>query len=105
MNYAHNGSEFRYSLKRSAEIHWNEGYDPYWSATVDGKSIPVLKSDHAFKSLILPAGTHELKLIYQPYPFTSALFAFYLACVIALGAALSPLANLLKGLKPALQQA
>ena len=38
---------------------------PGWTATLDGKPVPVLRADHAFQAVPVPAGRHELRLTYR----------------------------------------
>ncbi len=35
-----------------------------WRAMVDNQSVPLLRADHAFQAVEVPAGRHELTLIY-----------------------------------------
>lgn len=44
-----------------------EKFDPNWKATVDGKSVPVLRVDYMFQGIALgEAGTHRVELAYAP---------------------------------------
>jgi hypothetical protein len=38
---------------------------PGWTATLDGKPVPILRADFAFQAVPVPAGTHELRLTYR----------------------------------------
>jgi hypothetical protein len=38
---------------------------PGWTATLDGKPVPILRADFAFQAVPVPAGTHELRLVYE----------------------------------------
>ncbi|HJU57932.1 MAG TPA: hypothetical protein VJ774_04285 [Actinomycetota bacterium] len=40
---------------------WDEG----WSATVDGEPTPVLPTDLLLQGVPVPAGTHEIRLVYR----------------------------------------
>lgn len=40
---------------------WSRG----WRATVDGQPVPLLQANHAFQAVQVPAGQHELRLIYR----------------------------------------
>ncbi len=38
---------------------------PGWTATLDGKPVPILRADYAFQAVPVPAGRHELRLVYH----------------------------------------
>jgi hypothetical protein len=40
---------------------WDEG----WSATLDGRSVPVLRTDGFLQGIALPPGRHEVRLAYR----------------------------------------
>jgi hypothetical protein len=41
---------------------WDKG----WHATVNGTEVPVLRADHAFRGILVPSGTSEVRLRYEP---------------------------------------
>lgn len=41
-------------------------YDPGWRAFVDGKEAPLLRADYLFRAVPVPAGRHQVALIYAP---------------------------------------
>ena len=40
-------------------------YDAGWSATVDGAPAPLLATDYLVQGVPVPAGTHEIRLVYR----------------------------------------
>lgn len=50
-----------------------EGYDPGWSAAVDGTPTRVLRVNHAELGVPLPAGTHRVTLRFWPRGFSAGL--------------------------------
>jgi uncharacterized membrane protein YfhO len=40
---------------------WDRG----WSATVDGRAVPVLRADYFLQGVAVPAGRHEIRLTYR----------------------------------------
>lgn len=43
-------------------------YFPGWQARVDGQPAELLRADGAWQAVSLPAGEHEIELIYRPIP-------------------------------------
>jgi hypothetical protein len=43
-----------------------QGFDPGWSATVDGRDAPLMRVNHAQVAVPLGAGTHRVSLRYRP---------------------------------------
>ena len=50
---------------RPAILLVRNGYDPGWSATVDGQPAPVLAADHAIQAVAVPRGRHVVELSYD----------------------------------------
>ena len=65
------------SSRNSGYVYWADGYDRWWSAFIDGKQIPLYRANSAFKAFPIPAGEHELRLVYRPVPFLIALAIYY----------------------------
>ena len=40
-------------------------YDAGWSATVDGQPVPLLATDYLVQGVAVPAGRHEIRLVYR----------------------------------------
>jgi hypothetical protein len=41
-------------------------YYPGWTATVDGAPAPILPTNHLFRGVPAPAGTHRIRFAYRP---------------------------------------
>jgi uncharacterized membrane protein YfhO len=42
---------------------------PGWKARLDGQSTRVYVANHAFRAVVVPAGTHRVEFAYQPAAF------------------------------------
>ncbi|MFA5139375.1 MAG: YfhO family protein [Elusimicrobiota bacterium] len=60
-----------------------DSYYPGWKARVNGKRARVLRADHCFRAVALPAGTSTVRFAYRPASFLigTLLAAAALACV------------------------
>ncbi|MBI3984701.1 MAG: YfhO family protein [Candidatus Levybacteria bacterium] len=59
----------------------SDPYYPGWKALVDGKESEILRSDFAFRSVIVPKGEHTVKFVYDPISFKLGLILFGLGLV------------------------
>ena len=44
---------------------WAKG----WTAKINGKPVPVLPGNYAFRTMRIPAGHHLIELVYRPVGF------------------------------------
>jgi len=42
-------------------------YYPGWRAWVDGTPVTILRANNAFKAVVVPAGTHEVRFAFRPW--------------------------------------
>jgi hypothetical protein len=70
-----------------------ESFYPGWRAWVDGAPVEIVRTDIAFRGLVVPAGAHEVAMRFQPaiLPLSLAisLAAAILLCALAVGHALA----------------
>ncbi len=48
-------------------------HDPGWRVQVDGVPSPLLRADHAFQGVLVPAGRHHVAIVYRPRPVLAGL--------------------------------
>ena len=48
----------------------SEIYYPGWRATVDGSAAPIIRTDHILRRIPVPAGKHQVQLVFRPVTFT-----------------------------------
>ena len=42
---------------------------PGWHAYIDGQPTPIIRTNHIFRGIVLPAGQHEVVFVYNPLSF------------------------------------
>jgi uncharacterized membrane protein YfhO len=47
----------------------SQTYFHNWKAYVDGKSVPLWRANYAFQAVEVPAGRHQLNLVYEDRSF------------------------------------
>ena len=59
----------RVTTPQDAILVSSEVYYPGWTTRVDGADAPTLLVDTAFRGTVVPAGTHEVEMVYVPRSF------------------------------------
>jgi hypothetical protein len=55
--------------ERDCYLFVSDTYYPGWRAFIDGGEAPLMRANYAFRGLRLPAGKHEVRMIFEPAPF------------------------------------
>src|ERR1035441_7340948 len=58
-----------------------------WRAYVDGHETPLLRANHAFQAIQVPAGAHQIRVVYKDRAFETGAavsIAAWLGCLVAL---------------------
>jgi hypothetical protein len=59
-------------------------YYPGWNAYIDGIQTNIFRTDYLFRGIMIPAGKHTIKFIYQPLSLTMGLWLFFITIEITL---------------------
>lgn len=49
-------------------------YPNGWKATIDGKETQIYRTNHAFRGIMVPKGTHKVEFIYHPESFYISMY-------------------------------
>lgn len=60
-----------------------DNYYPGWEAHVNGDAVPILRANHTFRAIAVPAGEHQAVFRFRPTPMWIG-FWIYLAGMLAL---------------------
>ncbi len=58
-------------VTRPSLLVLTDTYYPGWSATVDGKAVPVDRVDYMLRGVPVPAGRHRVEFRYAPVSWTA----------------------------------
>lgn len=74
---------FQVQNSRAGYLYVNDGWSRYWKALVDGNTSPIHIANVNFKAVFLEAGSHDVQLIYDPYPYRYSLYSYYAALFLS----------------------
>jgi hypothetical protein len=72
-------------LSQAGYVVLVDGYDPGWRATVDGRSVPVLRANVGFRAVAVPRGHHVIEYRYRPPSVAVGLGISGLTLLLGLG--------------------
>ncbi|MEX2275360.1 MAG: YfhO family protein [Actinomycetota bacterium] len=75
------------SADHDALVVVRTNWDPGWTATVDGRPVPVLRTDHFLMGIPVAAGEHDVRLTYSDPAIGRGLAASAIVWIALLGAA------------------
>ncbi|MCB9747293.1 MAG: hypothetical protein H6755_02680 [Candidatus Omnitrophica bacterium] len=61
-------------------LYYADVYHPNWKAYVNRKEVPIIKTNIAYKSILLPAGRSEVE-----FRFGHSFYTISMACILSLG--------------------
>ena len=71
-----------------------DAWFPGWKARLDGEEVPILRANHAFRAVRLPAGSSAVEFVYEPASFRRGLWvtagSLALLLLVLLGLRASP---------------
>jgi len=56
---------------------------PGWHATIDGKAVPIQRTNYLFRGIVVPPGAHTVELVYRPASVRWGMIVSALALVVA----------------------
>jgi hypothetical protein len=86
-SYAPNELHYSFSSAKDELVVFSEiYYDKGWNVYVDGKQMPYLRADYVLRSMVVPAGQHEIVWKFEPAVYhTGGLVAAIFSIIILLG--------------------
>jgi hypothetical protein len=75
--------EVRAQTSRAALMVLSDNFYKDWHATVDGRPTPIYLTNHTFRGVVVPAGTHTVRFTFEPKELYSG-FWIYLATMATL---------------------
>ena len=69
----------RVSMPRDGLMVFLDNYERFWSALVDGSTVPVRRANFTFKTIPLSAGDHDVEWKYDPWSVKAFWILFYVA--------------------------
>ena len=79
--------ELTFQARASAAglVVFSETYEEGWRAYVDGDRVPILRTNHALRGVVVSAGTHTIEMRYEPTSLTVGLWTSGITSMAVLG--------------------
>jgi uncharacterized membrane protein YfhO len=89
-------NDYRFRVQSSAEslLVVSQIYYPGWSATLSGERVPVVAANFALTGIPVPAGVHEVRLVFDPASFKIGVAITIVSILMAVALTLTGLAGL-----------
>lgn len=81
-DYSNNHISITTKTDCPALLYLSDTYYPGWKAYVDKNETEIFKSNYAFRSVVVPSGSHELTMDYDPLSFK---VGFYTSLFTSIG--------------------
>jgi hypothetical protein len=82
--------ELEVRLERNGLVVLADSHFPGWHATVDGAPVPIVATNHLFRGVPVPAGTHRVRFVYAPASVRIGALTSGLGLLVMVGLALRP---------------
>ncbi len=69
IDYQPNKVTIKIQTDGKALLFLSDAYYPNWQARVDDKKVEVIRTHHAFRSVVVPKGEHTVEFFYYPKEF------------------------------------
>ena len=60
-SYKNESVSIQTKTKGNRLLFMSDTWYPDWTATIDGKETPIYRGDYSFRTVVVPAGSHEVK--------------------------------------------
>ncbi len=73
VRYDSNALEIAIDTPAEGYLFLSDPYYPGWRAKVDGEPAPILRANYAFRTVAVPAGSHQVTMTFQPTSWVAGL--------------------------------
>lgn len=90
ITYGPNRISFDVGTEKSGILFISDSWFPGWRAFLGGQETDLLRANHNFRAVVVPAGEHNIQFIYDPLSFKIGLLvslttAFFLVALFVVG--------------------
>ena len=85
-----NEVEIAVDAPRAGVLYCSESRMNGWTATIDGREVPILAADYAFRAVEVPSGMHYVRFRYRPPGLTAGLLLSATGLTVMLSCLLFP---------------
>jgi Bacterial membrane protein YfhO len=85
-----NDVEIVVDAPRAGLLYCSESHMRGWTATIDGRDVPILAADYAFRAVEVPQGAHTVRFHYRPPGFIAGLLLSAAGVISMMACLLAP---------------
>lgn len=83
VSYTPNKIKIKTNVDGSRLLFLSDTYYPGWKVYVDGKETKIYRANYAFRAVVVNAGKHDVKFIYEPTSFKLGYIVSFVSLVFA----------------------
>ena len=81
-HFANERVDFEVEAEEASLVVLAQTWFHFWRPYVDGQPVPLLRANYAFQALEVPAGHHQVKVVYEDRAFNTGLWISTLSLVV-----------------------
>ncbi|MCP4369902.1 MAG: YfhO family protein [Deltaproteobacteria bacterium] len=78
LSYTPNNINLKVHTRHKGFLYFSDGYDENWKAYIDSKETDIFRANVNFKAILLPAGVHTVRFVYNPICHKISLWAYFI---------------------------
>jgi hypothetical protein len=104
-SYKNESVEIKATAAADRLLFMSDTWYPDWTATMDGKTVPIYKADYSFRAIRIPAGSHTISLTFYDPHYTTGRMVSLSANILAIAGLIVGFGSIVAGRKKKKEEA
>jgi hypothetical protein len=84
LHFGRNSLRLKVNAPATGVLVVSEAFAPHWQATLDGKPVPILRTNYLFRGILVTAGEHRIEMVYRPRGLLAACLIYAVTVAVLL---------------------